>query len=885
MRRSGADVPLPPASGAIRTSGTTGALVAVGAAIVVGGISFTQIKVVLGTLTPLGLTAGRVGISALAFLLVVALQPGRRTPVAREDRVVVLACGFGGSAVFHPLFAWGQGQVPVAVTAVVLGCMPVCAAALEVAFLRHRLGPAQLAGLVLSVAGVAVMALSGGRGVRGGEGGAGGPGGPGGLDVRWVLGFCAVAAATLVLSAVTVATRSLGDRYDPWWLNTPGTALGAVVVLGVVALSGDGQGYQQLGASGWAQVVWLGAVGSAFVYAALARAVRNLSATTTAGLSTIVTPFGVVVAWGVLGERPTLLVVLGGAVVVAGALLVTAAPPPSRSAPRPRPRVRPRLRPRVRPLPRSRPRRRRPPGRPDGTRDADGILGRVPAPSAPGLPIGTPLVLDPRVRVWRDGSVVLGGAPWGVLRLAPPARALVRRAVGAGSHGVPARDEPEQAAADRLVARGILHPVVPPAARPVEVVVPAYGRPDLLHGCLASLGHRPGEERTPVVVVDDASPAPDVGDVARAHGARLLRHRVNRGPAAARNTGLAATSAPVVAFVDADCTVTPGWLDGLLPLFDDPRVGAVAPRVSPRAERRSLLARHEAARSALDMGPRRELVRHGAPLGFLPSATLLVRRAAIESVGVGGAGFDERMRIGEDVDLVWRLLADGWLVRYEPTVVVHHEMRLEPVAWARRRLEYGTSAAALDTRHPGRLVPARVSGWNVAVAATAIAGRPWAAAGVALAATGALGYRLRGAAVDPAIAPVVVGKGLLADGAAVGHALRREWWPVGWTALAAAPRSRVARAAAVSMLAPVALEWVRQRPEVDLFRYTLLRLAEDAAYGTGVLLSAVRGRRPGVLVPEVRLPFPRPPAPVPPGMVSAEAEPEPAAQFGRAASS
>jgi len=251
------------------------------------------------------------------------------------------------------------------------------------------------------------------------------------------------------------------------------------------------------------------------------------------------------------------------------------------------------------------------------------------------------------------------------------------------------------------------------------------------------------------------------------------------------------------------------------------------------------------------MGRRRELVRHGGALGFLPSATLLVRREA-----VGAVAFDEEMRVGEDVDLVWRLLAAGRLVRYEPNVQVSHEMRVIPREWARRRFEYGTSAAALDRRHPGRLAPARPSAWNLAVNAAVLAGRPGVGAAVALTASALLGVRLGSAGVPLTVAPLVVGTGLVADAAALGHALRREWWPLGWPALAlaGARRSRLGRAAAVSMLAPIALEWWRNRPDVDPVRYVLLRLGEDAAYGSGVLVSAVAGRRPGALLPQVRFP-------------------------------
>ena len=473
---------------------------------------------------------------------------------------------------------------------------------------------------------------------------------------------------------------------------------------------------------------------------------------------------------------------------------------------------------------------------------------------SPGLPDGRPVAWDDRVRLWDAGSVVLGGAPWGMLRIAPPGRAFVRRLRAAGAAGLVPSPGVEKSLADLLVGRGVVHPVAGPGmSHEVEVVVPVYEKPELLKACLRSL--RAASPGLRIVVVDDASTSRAVGDVALACGATLVRHARNRGPAAARNAGLREVTAPIVAFVDADCAVAPGWLEILTAHFDDPRVAAVAPRIRPHSGggAAGVLDRYQDARSALDMGPRPELVTHGAPLGFLPSAALLVRRSCLS-----GDPFDERMRVGEDVDLVWRLVDEGHLVRYEPAAVVTHEVRRPPLSWARRIFEYGTSAAELDRRHPGRLVPARLSLWNVAAAALLLARRPSPAAGFAAAvgtlgiAVALLGRNVRAASVDPRVAPVILGKGLVSDASAAGHLLRREWWPIGWLALATARRSRVARAGAAAMLMPPVREWLAARPKVDLPRYLALRLAEDAAYGSGVIVSAVRSRRPGVLLPLVR---------------------------------
>ena len=476
--------------------------------------------------------------------------------------------------------------------------------------------------------------------------------------------------------------------------------------------------------------------------------------------------------------------------------------------------------------------------------------------SPAGLPAGRAIALDDRVRIWRDASVVLGGAPWGIVRIAAAARPFVLRLKDAGAAGLVPASGVERALVDMLLPRGIVYPLPTHDHHPdsaVEVVVPAYERPDLLDECLAAL--RTASPETHIIVVDDASRYAAVGEVARAHGATLIRHSVNRGPAAARNTGLEAVTAPIVAFVDADCAVTPGWLEPLVAHLDDPRVAAVAPRIRSRSNSTDMLSRYEFTRSALDMGPRPELVARGAPLGYLPSAALLIRRNSLMPLV-----FDEALRVGEDVDLVWRLSNAGWMVRYEPASVVTHEIRPQLSDWARRHFDYGTSAAQLDIRHPRRLAPARWSVWNLAVGLLVLA--RWPTRGLAMAAglgvaglsTGLLARKLRASSVSPAVAPLVVGKGLVAETAATGHLLRREWWPLGWLALAAAPRCRLGRFAAAAMLVPLAREWFIRRPQLDPVRYVALRLVQDAAYGSGVIASAITDKRPGVLLPLVRIP-------------------------------
>ena len=96
------------------------------------------------------------------------------------------------------------------------------------------------------------------------------------------------------------------------------------------------------------------------------------------------------------------------------------------------------------------------------------------------------------------------------------------------------------------------------------------------------------------------------------------------------------------------------------------------------------------------------------------------------------------MHVAEDVDLVLRLHAAGWRLRYEPTARVAHDHRTSLRAWWLRKAFYGTGAAPLALRHRGAVPPMVLSPWAALTSALLLARRPGAAAAVSAVAA----YRL-----------------------------------------------------------------------------------------------------------------------------------------------
>jgi len=477
-----------------------------------------------------------------------------------------------------------------------------------------------------------------------------------------------------------------------------------------------------------------------------------------------------------------------------------------------------------------------------------------PAPDRRTTPLPTSFTLHEAASTVQldGGGVVLGGSPLRLFRISARAQRLLE---GWRAGHVVGDRQGARHLARRLVSSGAYLPRPTTSGLQqddVTVVIPVRDRAAQLDRLLHALSG------LACVVVDDASAdAAANKEIAERHGARFVALASNGGPAAARNAGLAAVHTPLVAFVDSDCVPTPGWLNPLLGHFDDPVVGALAPRVVPASKQRrdddpaDPVHAYEALRSSLDRGTAEGLVRRGAAIAYVPSAALVVRVAVVS----GPELFDATLRGGEDVDLVWRLGDAGWDVRYVPASTVEHDGPATLSEFLARRTFYGTSAAPLSRRHPGALAPLDVSGWSLAVWLLAATRRPLLAGATLAASIGLLADRLRGLTRDPvAVATRIAGDGTVRAAVPALSGLVRTWSPALLTGLAF---KRTRRAAALALLVPALVDWRKDRKDTENGAdlrpgpYVALHIADDAAYGAGVWLGCARERTVAPLVPRV----------------------------------
>jgi glycosyltransferase involved in cell wall biosynthesis len=143
-----------------------------------------------------------------------------------------------------------------------------------------------------------------------------------------------------------------------------------------------------------------------------------------------------------------------------------------------------------------------------------------------------------------------------------------------------------------------------------------------------------------------------------------------RGLANAHNAGCRATRSPICVFTDDDCYPAADYLDAVSLCFaEDPRLGFIGGRILPWSEDDCKITIQESLQR-VTFAPYSFI-----PTGVIQGANFACRRAAIEEVG----GFDSRFGPGalffnaEEVELLARISAAGWVGAYDPRPVVYHD--------------------------------------------------------------------------------------------------------------------------------------------------------------------------------------------------------------------
>lgn len=235
----------------------------------------------------------------------------------------------------------------------------------------------------------------------------------------------------------------------------------------------------------------------------------------------------------------------------------------------------------------------------------------------------------------------------------------------------------------------------------ISVVVCTHNGVRTLAECLDGLLDLDYPEFEAIVVDDGSTDA--TPDIAARYPVRLIRTE-NRGLSAARNTGLAAATGEIVAYIDDDAYPDPHWLSYLaLTFLQTSHAGVGGPNISPSGDG---VVADAVTRSP--GGPVHVLLTD-AEAEHIPGCNMAFRKGALEAIG----GFDPRFwTAGDDVDVCWRLQDQGFTLGFSPSAVVWHHRRNSVRAYWRQQRGYGRAEALLEAKWPEKYNTAGHLSWS-----------------------------------------------------------------------------------------------------------------------------------------------------------------------------
>jgi drug/metabolite transporter (DMT)-like permease len=268
------------------------------------GVNFSVVKFGTDLIDPLAYNGLRVMLAAVLLSAIVVI--GRMPLPSGRTIGALLALGVLGNGIYQYFFIEGIARTRASDAALVVAASPAFIAIIGRMRGVERTSARRVAGIVLSVVGIAFVVLGTARGTEGNASLTG--------DLLVLVGSLAWAVYTVLLKPYTEQVG--GIQLSAFTMI--GGAVPLLVIAGPAIARTNWGGVPPLG---WAAVVYSGVGALVIAYYFWYKGVRVIGPTRTAMYSNLQPLIAVLVAWMMLGESPTVWQGVGAGCIMAGLLL------------------------------------------------------------------------------------------------------------------------------------------------------------------------------------------------------------------------------------------------------------------------------------------------------------------------------------------------------------------------------------------------------------------------------------------------------------------------------------------------------------------------------------------------------------------------------------
>jgi drug/metabolite transporter (DMT)-like permease len=278
------------------------------------GVNFAVMKYGTTRLEPLAYNGVRLTVGTLAMLTIVTVR--RSPPLAWRDVRSLLALGSLGTGLYQAFFINGLSRTRAGTASLVVASSPAVIAVVGRLLGAEQVSPRAIAGIAMSIAGVAFVIFTSAAS---------------GTGQSSAFGDLLILTSVVCWSFYTHLLKPFTYRIDGLQIAAWTLVGGTVPVLVLAAPAMLAADWRAVSPLTWGCVLYSGIGSMGIAYLFWYRGVKVIGSTRTAMFSNLQPIVALAVSWPLLGERPTLFQGVGVAAVLGGLLLTrqTSAPEPA----------------------------------------------------------------------------------------------------------------------------------------------------------------------------------------------------------------------------------------------------------------------------------------------------------------------------------------------------------------------------------------------------------------------------------------------------------------------------------------------------------------------------------------------------------------------------